>query len=57
MALICQTLEEEGEEIPVDPRDVAEMLRRAKELDEHPERAVSHEEMMARIKGIKWGAK
>jgi putative addiction module component (TIGR02574 family) len=51
--LIWETLENEDAGLRVSPEDMKEMRRRAAELDAHPEKGISHEEMMRRLRNIK----
>ena len=52
MDRIWATLVEEDADLPVDPEVLAEMRRRADELRAHPERGISHEEMMKRLRSL-----
>jgi putative addiction module component (TIGR02574 family) len=53
MDRIWETLVDEDADLPVPPEVLAEMRRRADELRAHPERGISHEEMMQRLRSLK----
>ena len=53
IALIWDTLDNEKTDVPVSEQTLVEMERRAAELEAHPERAISHQEMKARLRRLK----
>ena len=52
MDRIWDTLVDDDAEITVPPEVIDEMQRRAQELRDHPERGISHEEMMKRLRKL-----